>query len=66
MQLFKFVDFLYRGVFTRESIWDKLIFKKIQNMLGGQVRVSIVGSAPLSPAILTFTRVAFGCLVRAV
>ena len=53
----------YRGVFTRDSIWDKLVFKKVQALMGGRVRFSVVGSAPLSANVLTFSRVALGCLV---
>ncbi|KAK2164222.1 hypothetical protein LSH36_67g01021 [Paralvinella palmiformis] len=63
LALRKKTELLKQAIFTRDSVWDKLIFKKIQSMLGGHVRVSIVGSAPLSPAVLTFTRVALGCLV---
>ncbi|KAK2192639.1 hypothetical protein NP493_27g03000 [Ridgeia piscesae] len=52
-----------RGIIRKNSIWDTLIFRKVQNSLGGRVRVVISGSAPLSPRVLNFTRVALGCIV---
>uniref|UniRef100_A0A8C2X7Q5 Arachidonate--CoA ligase n=1 Tax=Cyclopterus lumpus TaxID=8103 RepID=A0A8C2X7Q5_CYCLU len=52
---------LNRGVVRRDSIWDTLIFKKVQASLGGQVRLIITGAAPVSPTILTFLRAALGC-----
>ena len=52
-----------RGVVTTESIWDKLVFGKIQALLGGRLRYVISGSAPLSAKVLDFTRCAFGCIV---
>lgn len=63
MALKKKTDLLNRGVITRDSIWDKLVFKKVQNLMGGNVRISVVGSAPLSGAVLTFSRCAFGCMM---
>ncbi|KAM9856847.1 long-chain-fatty-acid--CoA ligase 1a isoform 1-T2 [Aulostomus maculatus] len=63
------LDFAYRrkeaelrsGVVRTDSFWDKLIFKKVQVSLGGQVRLMITGAAPVSPTILTFLRAALGC-----
>ncbi|XP_076439689.1 long-chain-fatty-acid--CoA ligase 5-like [Babylonia areolata] len=51
------------GVLRKDSVWDRLVFSKIQRMLGGRVRLIITGSAPLSPTVLDFVRCAFGCLV---
>ncbi|KAG7225832.1 hypothetical protein INR49_014353 [Caranx melampygus] len=63
------LDFAYRrkeaelknGVVRKDSMWDKLIFKKVQASLGGRVRLMITGAAPVSPTILTFLRAALGC-----
>uniref|UniRef100_H3CXM8 long-chain-fatty-acid--CoA ligase n=1 Tax=Tetraodon nigroviridis TaxID=99883 RepID=H3CXM8_TETNG len=52
---------LRRGIMRRDSIWDRLIFRKVQASLGGRVRFMITGAAPISPAVLTFLRVAMGC-----
>lgn len=54
---------LSQGIIRRNSIWDKLVFRKIQEVFGGRLRMMIVGSAPLSGAVLTFTRCALGCIV---
>ncbi|XP_056149455.1 long-chain-fatty-acid--CoA ligase 1-like isoform X2 [Lampris incognitus] len=52
---------LKKGIIRRDSIWDRLIFRKVQASLGGRVRLMITGAAPISPTVLTFLRVALGC-----
>ncbi|XP_034038237.1 long-chain-fatty-acid--CoA ligase 1-like [Thalassophryne amazonica] len=52
---------LMKGIIRRDSVWDHLIFKKVQASLGGRVRLIITGAAPISPSILTFLRAAMGC-----
>nr|XP_029731299.1 long-chain-fatty-acid--CoA ligase 1-like isoform X1 [Aedes albopictus]XP_029731300.1 long-chain-fatty-acid--CoA ligase 1-like isoform X1 [Aedes albopictus] len=52
-----------RGIVRRTSMWDKLVFRKIQEGFGGRLRLMVVGSAPLSPTVLTFCRAALGCLI---
>ena len=47
-----------------DTIWDKLVFGKVQKTLGGRCRVVVTGSAPLSPRVMNFVRAAFGCMVR--
>ncbi|KAG9347009.1 hypothetical protein JZ751_005936 [Albula glossodonta] len=49
------------GIMRRDSLWDKLIFKKVQSSLGGRVRLIVTGAAPVSPTVLTFLRAALGC-----
>lgn len=49
------------GIMRNTSIWDKLIFKKVQANLGGRVRLMLTGAAPVSAAVLTFLRGALGC-----
>lgn len=58
-----FLFFLARGIYRRNTIWDKLVFKKVQEDLGGNLRLMLVGSAPLAGNVLTFLRCALGCLV---
>uniref|UniRef100_A0A671N1T3 Arachidonate--CoA ligase n=1 Tax=Sinocyclocheilus anshuiensis TaxID=1608454 RepID=A0A671N1T3_9TELE len=52
---------LKSGVVRKDSMWDKLIFSKVQASLGGCVRLMITGAAPVSPTVLTFLRAALGC-----
>lgn len=54
---------LRRGIIRNNSIWDKLVFRKVQDAFGGRLRLMVVGSAPLAGNVLTFTRCALGCLV---
>jgi len=41
-------------------IWDMLVFNKIKNMLGGELRVMLSGGAPLSADTQKFMNVCFG------
>ncbi|KAM9357149.1 long-chain-fatty-acid--CoA ligase 1-like [Symphorus nematophorus] len=52
---------MMKGIVRRDSIWDRLIFRKVQASLGGRVRLMITGAAPISPTVLTFLRAAVGC-----
>ncbi|XP_074647228.1 long-chain-fatty-acid--CoA ligase 1-like isoform X2 [Tubulanus polymorphus] len=54
---------LRRGIIRNDTIWDKLVFGKIQAGLGGRVQLVITGSAPLSEKVLNFCRCSFGCPV---
>ncbi|XP_004365642.2 acyl-CoA synthetase long-chain [Capsaspora owczarzaki ATCC 30864] len=54
---------LAQGICRRDSIWDKLVFKKVQATLGGRVRVVATGAAPIGGNVLTFLRAALGCPV---
>ena len=36
---------------SRNTIWDKLIFNRIRNNLGGQIRIVATGSASLDPHV---------------
>lgn len=53
----------YSGIIRNNSWWDKLVFSKVQQSLGGKVRLITTGSAPLSPKILMFLRCCAGCPV---
>lgn len=52
-----------KGVVKNNTFWDKLIFQKMQARLGGEVRMMLVSSAPMSKDVLSFVRVCFGCWV---
>jgi long-chain acyl-CoA synthetase len=50
-----------RGDFSQNTIWDKLLFGKVRQQFGGQVRRVVSTSAPLSPEVCRFARAAFSC-----
>ncbi|KAF9973242.1 hypothetical protein BGZ73_003516 [Actinomortierella ambigua] len=41
--------------------WDRILFDKVRQVLGGNVRLMLVASAPVSSEILAFSRVVFCC-----
>lgn len=45
------------------AFWDKLVFRKVQAVLGGNVKLLTSGSAPISPDAMEFLRIAFACEV---
>jgi long-chain acyl-CoA synthetase len=50
-----------RGIYRRNSIFDKLIFNKIRAGFGGQIARLATGSAPISEEVLIFSKAVFGC-----
>ncbi|XP_046752947.1 long-chain-fatty-acid--CoA ligase 5 isoform X3 [Diprion similis] len=52
-----------KSIVRNNSFWDKVVFKKIQDGMGGRLRLIMVGSAPLSGNVLTFARCVLGCLI---
>ncbi|XP_030835502.1 long-chain-fatty-acid--CoA ligase 5 [Strongylocentrotus purpuratus] len=52
---------LEQGTLSRDTVWDKLVFKKVQEILGGRLRYMYTGGAPISGEVITFLRCVFGC-----
>ncbi|CAB3401784.1 unnamed protein product [Caenorhabditis bovis] len=52
-----------RGVASRNTIWDRLVFAKIQEQVGGRVGLMVTGSAPISSTVLETCRVALGAVI---
>lgn len=50
-----------RRDFSKDTIWDKLLFHKVRQQFGGQVRRVVSSSAPLSAEVCQFARAAFSC-----
>ena len=61
--LSKKTDELYKGIIRKDSVWDLLVFWFVRQKVGGNVRLMIVGSAPLAGNVMTFMRAAMGCLI---
>jgi long-chain acyl-CoA synthetase len=43
------------------SIYDRIVFKKMQQALGGRVRIMITESAPMKKEVQDFLKIAFAC-----
>lgn len=41
------------------AFYDKIVFAKMKNLLGGRVRLMITGSAPISADVLDFLKICF-------
>ncbi|WKX99249.1 hypothetical protein Q1695_014269 [Nippostrongylus brasiliensis] len=54
---------LKKGITTRDSIWDRMVFNKVQAQLGGRVHTLATGSAPISAEVLETCRVALGVTI---
>ncbi|KAK5980894.1 Long chain fatty acyl CoA synthetase [Trichostrongylus colubriformis] len=54
---------LKQGITTRDSIWDKLVFSKVQAQIGGRVNTMATGSAPISAEVLETCRIAMGATI---
>jgi long-chain acyl-CoA synthetase len=44
--------------FEKPSLFSRLVFRKIKNLFGGEATVMITGSAPITPEVLHFFRIA--------
>jgi len=56
-------NYLKGGVGTKHCI-ARLVFKKVQKLLGGRVSLMLTGSAPLAAEVQMFVQTVFGCVVR--
>lgn len=55
----KIANYRKSGALTH-WLWDRIVFGAVRAKLGGQVKVMLTGSAPLSPQVHDFVRVVFG------
>ena len=52
---------ILRGIYRKDTLYDKLIFNKIREGFGGRLVRIATGSAPISDEVMIFSRAAFGC-----
>ena len=45
------------------SVWDKMVFAKVQALMGGRIRQMVTGAAPVNPDVLNFARCVLGTRV---
>eukprot|EP00116_Pleurobrachia_bachei_P004989 sb/3465251/ len=48
------------GVVKNDTVWDKVFFRKIQDKLGGRVKVVMSGSAPIQDHVIQWFRAVLG------
>jgi len=51
------------GICKNNTIYDKIVFGKIQGLLGGRVRYGICGAAPVKNDVMNTLRAALGCYI---
>ncbi|KAI0256465.1 long-chain-fatty-acid-CoA ligase [Lactifluus subvellereus] len=57
------LDNLHSTGAVTHPLWDRLIFRKIQAVLGGNLKFVVSGSAPISADVLDFLKIALACEV---
>ncbi|VDM98456.1 unnamed protein product [Thelazia callipaeda] len=61
--IFSKLQQLANGKLKHNTIWDKLVFRKIRASFGGKLRLITTGGAPVADNVMNFTRVVYGCLL---
>lgn len=51
------------GLYRSNSLYDKLVFRPIREGLGGNLRLMVIGAAPLDPDVLIFMRCSLGSAI---
>ena len=59
----KLANLKENGSFTHPC-YDSIVFKKMKQLLGGNVRLMITASAPLSGEVMDFIKICFCCELR--
>ena len=49
---------------VRHGCYDTILFGAIKNMLGGQVRQMLTGSAPIDKQVIDFLKICFSCPIQ--
>mmetsp|Transcript_38229 Transcript_38229/g.96173 ORF Transcript_38229/g.96173 Transcript_38229/m.96173 type:complete len:769 (-) Transcript_38229:36-2342(-) len=56
-------SYLDTGTDPNSYFWDRLLFDRFKEKLGGRVRMIITGSAPISKEVFQFLQICFSCPV---
>ncbi|ESK92844.1 long-chain-fatty-acid- ligase [Moniliophthora roreri MCA 2997] len=43
------------------AFWDRLVFRKVRAVLGGELALVVSGSAPINPEVIDFLKIALAC-----
>jgi long-chain acyl-CoA synthetase len=49
-----------KGCISRDTVWDKIVFKKIQAILGDNLKLILSAAAPIESKVMEFFRIVFG------
>merc|ERR1712071_203863 len=58
------IKMVKNGIDRNDTIYDKIVFKKIQALLGGRVRFGACAAAPIKNEVLNSVRAALGCVIH--
>ena len=53
--------YLRNGCHYKYRLYDRLVFNRMKEAFGGKVQVMLTGSAPISPEVLEFLKIATSC-----
>jgi long-chain acyl-CoA synthetase len=57
------LHYYHSSNYITHSIYDRILFNKIKEVLGGRVRMIVTAAAPISRELKAFTKIAFCCPV---
>lgn len=62
-----YIYIIKSDIFFRDgskTIWDYILFPRIRNKLGGNIKIAVVASAPITSEVKAFFKCALDCRVR--
>ncbi|KAE9549405.1 hypothetical protein FO519_007384 [Halicephalobus sp. NKZ332] len=52
---------LKKGILRYDTIWDKLVLKKVRMLFGGNLKLVTSGGAPITAKVMNFSKIIYGC-----